>query len=113
MNSQINIQVELDAERMPESISWNAPDGGVAEQTAAKAIMLSIWDGAEKAALHIDLWTKKMMVDEMTDFIYQTIHGMADTFERATHNNSLAQEMKAFAKAFHQKAYKAMEEHQS
>jgi hypothetical protein len=40
-------------------------------------MMLSFWDGSEKAALRIDLWTKDMMVDEMADFFYQTIddHG--------------------------------------
>lgn len=108
MTSNINIQVELDEEKMPETLSWNAPDGGVPEMTKAKAMMLSIWDGEEKTALRIDLWTKKMMVDEMTDFIYQTFHGMADTFQRATHNKALADEVKAFARSFHKKAFDAM-----
>ena len=108
MKSNINIQIELDEEKMPEVIQWNAPDGGVGELQQAKAILLGLWDGQEKSALRIDLWTKKMMVDEMNDFFYQTFFGMADTYVRATKNESLAKEMKEFAKNFHQKASEAL-----
>ncbi|HWJ27652.1 MAG TPA: hypothetical protein VNS32_13990, partial [Flavisolibacter sp.] len=69
----------------------------------AKAFMLSLWDGAEKTALRIDLWTQKMMVDEMADFYYQTMMTMADTYERATRNTELVKEMKDFAKHFYEK----------
>jgi cell division FtsZ-interacting protein ZapD len=44
-----------------------------------------------------------MMVDEMADFYYQTIMTMADTFERATKQTELVDDMKKFAKAFHAK----------
>jgi len=109
MKSTINIQVELDEEKMPELIEWNAPDGGVDGLQKAKAILLSLWDGDEKSALRIDLWTKKMMVDEMNDFFYQTLFGMADTYLRATRNEELAGELKAFAKDFLKKASDALE----
>ena len=104
MKSSINIQVELDEEKMPETIEWNAPGGGVEDNQQAKGVLLSLWDGQEKSALRIDLWTKKMMVDEMNDFFYQTFFGMADTYARATRNGDLAKEIKEFAKAFHKKA---------
>ncbi len=65
--------------------------------------MISFWDGAEKAALRIDLWTKEMMVDEMADFFYQTLMTMADTYGRATKYQTDAEEMKEFAKAFYGK----------
>ncbi len=65
--------------------------------------MLSFWDNAEKTALRIDLWTKDMMVDEMTDFFYQTFITMADTYGRATRYPELSADMKTFAKAFLQK----------
>jgi gliding motility-associated protein GldC len=110
MKSTINIQVELDEEKMPEIIEWNAPDGGVDEMQKAKGIMLSLWDGEEKSAMRIDLWTKKMMVDEMNDFFYQTFFGMADTYTRATKNVELANELKEFAKEFHKKASAALDE---
>jgi gliding motility-associated protein GldC len=106
MKSNINLQVSLD--KMPETIEWNAPDGGVPDLQKAKAFLLGIWDAEQKTAMRIDLWTKKMMVDEMNDFIYQSIFGMADTFARATRNTELAQEMKDFAKSFYKKAMDAL-----
>ena len=107
MTSQINIQIELAEDKMPESIQWTAPDGGVDDWQKAKAILLGLWDGEEKSALRIDLWTGKMMVDEMNDFFYQTFYGMADTYLRATKNAELAQELKEFAKTFLKKASEA------
>lgn len=109
MQSQIHINVELDEEKMPDSIHWSAPDGGVDNPQEAKAILLGLWDGQEKSALRIDLWTKKMMVDEMNDLFYQTFFGMADTYVRATKNSTLAEEIKSFAKTFHKKATEALE----
>jgi hypothetical protein len=70
--------------------------------------MLAFWDGADKSALRIDLWTKDMMVDEMADFFYQTMMGMADSYNRATHNQELVSDMKAFAKDF-MKKFKAQQ----
>lgn len=102
--SNINIEVTLDNEMMPEALAWTAPGGGVNDQQKAKALLLSLWDGDEKSALRIDLWTQKMMVDEMNDFFYQTFLGLADTFQRATKHVLLAQEIKDFAKVFHRKA---------
>lgn len=101
--STITIDVHLDKDRIPEQINWKA-DSSTAEQLQrAKAVMLSFWDGADKSALRIDLWTKDMMVDEMADFFYQTMITMADTFNRATHQQELVDEMKAFAKTFYNK----------
>ena len=108
--SHINIQINLDEEKMPETIRWQAPDGGVETLQEAKGMLLGLWDGNEKAALRIDLWTKKMMVDEMADFFYQSLMGMADTYARATHNTALSNEMRAFAKSFHKKAIDAVNE---
>ncbi len=110
MKSNINIQIELAEDKMPEAIEWTAPDGGVKEWQKAKAILLGLWDGEEKSALRIDLWTSKMTVDEMNDFFYQTFYGMADTYTRATKNTELSQELKEFAKSFLKKATAAIEE---
>ena len=104
MTSNINIQVSLDEDKMPETIEWTAPDGGVAEQQKAKGMLLGLWDGDQKTAMRIDLWTSKMMVDEMNDFFYQSLFGMADTYARATRNAELAEELKEFARGFHKKA---------
>jgi gliding motility-associated protein GldC len=98
--STISIDVTLDEQKIPEKLSWSATQSSAQEQQEAKAMMLSFWDGQEKAALRIDLWTKDMMVDEMADFVYQNMMTMADNFERATRQAELARDMKTFAKAF-------------
>ena len=69
----------------------------------ARAMMVAFWDAADKSALRIDLWTKEMMVDEMADFYYQTLMGMADTYMRATQQKEMMEDMKAFAKEFYKK----------
>ncbi|HEX4372721.1 MAG TPA: gliding motility protein GldC [Puia sp.] len=101
--SSININVHLDANKVPEQITWNASDTSADSFKKAKAMMLSFWDGAEKNALRIDLWTKDMMVDEMADFFYQTLMTMAESYHRATKNEEMANDMKKFAKDFYRK----------
>ena len=101
--STITIDVVTDESRIPASISWNASDTGAENAQKAKAMMVSFWDGAEKTALRIDLWTKEMMVDEMADFFYQTMMTMADTYGRATQYQEQAEEMKNFAVDFYEK----------
>lgn len=102
-NSTITIKVKLDENKFPHQIEWNATGTTTQETQQAKAFLLAFWDGAEKTALRIDLWTKEMMVDEMADFFYQTLITMADTYNRATHHEELTSEMKEFAKGFYQK----------
>lgn len=101
--STITIDVTTDENRVPSEINWNATDTGAENYQKAKAMMVSFWDGAEKAALRIDLWTKDMMIDEMADFFYQSLMTMADTYGRATKYQEDAEEMKDFAKQFYQK----------
>ena len=101
--STIAVDVHLDENKIPEQISWSASGSTADDAQKAKAMMLAFWDGADKSALRIDLWTKEMMVDEMADFFYQTLMGMADSFDRATHNHDLVHEMKNFAKDFYKK----------
>lgn len=99
--STITIDVALDEKNIPDQILWKATDSTAAAAQKAKAMMLSFWDGADKSALRMDLWTKEMMVDEMADFYYQTIMTMADSFDRATHQPELVNMMKQFAKDFY------------
>lgn len=103
MQSKISIDVTLDENRVPVAIHWNASDNTSGATQKAKGMMLSFWDGADKTALRVDLWTKEMMVDEMADFFYQTIMTMADTYDRATHQHELVDDMRTFAKNFYAK----------
>src|SRR5664279_1050431 len=100
-NSTITIDVGMDEQKIPESIRWNAAGTSTKNAQVAKAMMLAFWDSAEKTAMRIDLWTKDMMVDEMTDFFYQTMMTMADTYGRATHHNEIVADMKKAARGFY------------
>lgn len=107
---QITLNVQLDNEKLPEQLEWTASGSADDSLKQAKAFMLSIWDGDEKTAMRIDLWTKKMMVDEMNDFFFQTLMTMADTYTRATRNEELTMEIKKFAKEFKKKADESLQQ---
>mgnify|MGYP000137292445 FL=1 len=78
--SSIQVKIQLDDQKIPQSIDWSATDSTAQEAQAARAMMLTFWDPTDKTALRIDLWTKDMMVDEMADFFYQNLMGMGDTY---------------------------------
>jgi len=101
--SSIKIDILLDPNKVPEQISWTATDSAADMAQKAKAMSIAFWDGADKTALRIDLWTKDMMVDEMADFYYQMLMGMADSFKRATQQQEMSDDMKKFAKSFFDK----------
>lgn len=101
--STIKIDVLLDPNKIPEQINWQATDSSADMSQKAKAMSIAFWDAADKTALRIDLWTKDMMIDEMGDFYYQMLMGMADSFNRSTNQQELSDELKAFAKQFFEK----------
>ncbi len=100
--SKIELIVGLDENRIPETLSWSAQDGGISNQEA-KAMLLSVWDAKSKEALRIDLWTKDMPVDEMKLFFYQTLIAMSDTFNRSTQDEKMTATMKDFCDYFAEK----------
>ena len=102
IKSKIELNVELDDNRVPEKLYWSAEDGGVNNE-AAKAIMLSVWDSKAQETLKIDLWTKDMPVDEMKQFFHQTLVTMSDTFMRATQDEKMTATMKDFCAYFAEK----------
>ena len=106
--STIKIDVLLDPNKIPEQINWSASDSTAEMIQKAKAMSVAFWDGADKTAMRIDLWTKDMMVDEMADFYYQMLMSMADTFKRATQQEEISNDMKKFAKEFFDK-FKAVQ----
>lgn len=101
--STINISVQLDADKVPQQISWSASGSTAASPQNAKAMFVAFWDAVDKSAMRIDLWTKDMRVDEMADFYYQVFTTMGDTFQRATKHETLSKEIKSFANDFHKR----------
>jgi gliding motility-associated protein GldC len=102
MTSKIELNVELDENRVPEKLHWTAQDGGITNQEA-KAMMLAVWDAKTQETLRIDLWTKDMPVDEMKMFFHQTLIAMSDTFNRATQDEKMTATMKDFCDYFAEK----------
>ena len=102
ITSKIELNVELDENRVPEKLNWSAQDGGVNNEEA-KAVMLSVWDSKAQETLKIDLWTKDMPVDEMKLFFHQTLVTMSDTFLRATQDEKMTATMKDFCDFFAEK----------
>ena len=100
--SDILLRVELDENRIPERLHWEAEDGGIINQEA-KAMLLSVWDHKPKETLRIDLWTKDMPMDEMKLFFHQTFLTMADTFYKATHDEKMRDTINDFCDYFAEK----------
>jgi gliding motility-associated protein GldC len=100
--SKIELNVELDDNKIPEKLTWSAQDGGINNEEA-KAMLLSVWDNNAKETLRIDLWTKDMPVDEMKQFFHQTLVAMSDTFNRATQDEKMTATMKDFCDYFAEK----------
>ena len=102
LTSKIELNIELDDNRVPEKLHWTAQDGGITNEEA-KAMMLAVWDAKTQETLRIDLWTKDMPVDEMKVFFHQTLVAMSDTFQRATQDDKMSATMKDFCDYFAEK----------
>ena len=89
--SKIEIKVELDNNKVPEKIKWNASDSNIKNKDT-KAAFLSVWDSKNKESLRIDLWTKDM-----------PLLRMSTTFKRATSDEKMSQTMLDFCDYFAEK----------
>jgi gliding motility-associated protein GldC len=95
--SKITLHVELDETKTPEIMGWEAPDSGVEGMKTCDGAFLTFWDSKTTSSYRIDLWTKKMRVDDMQRFIYENLMSMADTLERATSDKESAKELRTFS----------------
>jgi len=94
--SKIKFYIELDENNVPHAIEWNASDSEHKENKKCKSISIAIWDTEEKNTLSIGLWTKEMLVDEMNSHFLQTVMTLAENFQRATNQEFVMDETKAF-----------------
>lgn len=97
--SQIKIDILTNENNVPEKITWSAEDGGV-DKASAKAMILAFWDETEQNTMRIDLWDKEMTVDEMKKFFHQTLLTMADSFERATGETNISEDLRDYCYHF-------------
>lgn len=99
--TEIKFDIGLDENNVPETIHWTASDNN--KHAEAKALMISVWDPNEQNTMRIDLWNKEMQVDEMKQFVHQTMITMADSFEKATNEHNMAGAMREFCAFFAEK----------
>ncbi len=50
--------------------------------------------------MKIDLWTKDMTIEEMKQFFHQTLLTLADTFERATGEHLISEDLRDYCYHF-------------
>ncbi|MFY7943306.1 MAG: gliding motility protein GldC [Crocinitomicaceae bacterium] len=93
--SEIKIEIGLNSNNLPLQMNWSASDGGI-KDSPASAFMLSLWDPSEKNTMKIDLWTKDMTVEEMKQFFHQTLLTMADSFEKATGEHLISEDLRDY-----------------
>lgn len=97
--SNISINVGMNENLIPMRMMWSADDANIENQETA-AMFLSLWDPKEKHALKMDLWVKEMTVDEMKQFFHQTLLTMADTFEKATGETNICEDLRDYCYHF-------------
>lgn len=100
----IHLEVVLDETNHPKEINFSADDQAEgAGPTTCKGMLLSLFDKNDLSTLKLDLWAKDMQVMEMDRFMFQTLKGLVNTYNRATQNTELANEMQKFVSYFGEK----------
>ena len=97
--SEIAVKVGLNANNLPIGMKWTATDGNIVD-SPAKAMMLSMWDHTQNNTMKIDLWTKDLSVEEMKQFFHQTLLTMADSFEKATGEQNICEDLRDYCYHF-------------
>lgn len=97
--SKITINVGMNENLIPMRMMWSADDAKVENQEAS-ALFLSLWDPKEKNTMKMDLWVKELTVDEMKQFFHQTLLTMADTFEKATGEAKISEDLRDYCYHF-------------
>lgn len=93
--SEISVKVGLNENNLPIAMKWSAADGNV-QDAPAKAMLLALWDPTDNNTMKIDLWTKEMSVEEMKQFFHQTLLTMADSFEKATGEHNISEDLRDY-----------------
>lgn len=97
--SKVSVEVGLNENNLPIKMKWSAADGDIKE-APAKAMLLSLWDPTQNNTMKIDLWTKDMSVEEMKQFFHQTLLTLSDTFERATGEHNISEDLRDYCYHF-------------
>ncbi len=102
-SSEITIRIDLDENRVPARIEWEASDAGQSHPAESKSVFLSLLDRETLDTSTLFLWTKDCQVAEMDRNIYYALTAMTDGYYRSTQNTELANEMRRFVHYFGEK----------
>jgi gliding motility-associated protein GldC len=102
-SSEIIIRIDLDEQRIPSHIEWEASDAGQSHPAESKSVFLSLLDKESLDTSTLFLWTKDCQVAEMDRNIFYALTALADGYYRATNNTELANEMRRFVQYFGEK----------
>lgn len=100
--SKIEVNVGTNENNVPVRMLWSAEDGKI-DNKEAMAMFLSLWDPKDKNTMKIDLWTKDMSIEEMKQFFHQTLLTMADTFQSATGEKNISEDLRDYCYHFAEK----------
>lgn len=101
--SEISIRIQLDANRVPETIEWQASDANQAHPAESKSVFLALLDKDSLDTSTLFLWTKELQVAEMDRKIFYTLTALTDGYYKSTQNTELANEMRRFVHYFGEK----------
>lgn len=96
----IEIKVILDEKKIPNKIIWKAEDQNIINKET-NAILISIWDQKNNETLNLNLWTKKMLINDMKLFFYQLFICLSKTYEKATGEKEISLLINNFAENFY------------
>lgn len=100
--SEISIKVGTNENNVPVRMMWSAEDGDINNEEA-QAMFLSMWSAKEQNSMRLDLWVQELSVEEMKVFFHQTLLTMADTFERATGEKNIMEDLRDYCYHFAEK----------
>jgi gliding motility-associated protein GldC len=96
---KLTVDVSMDENLIPESIHWKSTqENNKIEQ--ASAALIYFWNAQKSETFNLDLWTKEMSIEEMNKMVFQTLMTLANTYERATSEDQLANAMRDFSQFF-------------
>ena len=99
---KFSIEVVMDENLIPENLQWSSTQGD-GESENASAALIYLWNAQKNETFSLDLWTKKMSIEEMNKMMFQMIMTIANTYERATSEDQIALAMRDFAEFFGEK----------
>lgn len=95
MNKSINFQLIFDEHKIPAKIEWLASND-VPETIELKSLFVAGWEKETKSTATFSIWTKEMRIDEMQQLFIQSLLTMANSFENATGDKKIVEQMKEF-----------------